>query len=280
MPKAMELWEGSVGGCALPHPCGDTTAPLWQHPARGVPALAAAEPMPTPEPTVTLPHVQVHPTPREVMAAIAAVPAGATIATDADNTLWAGDVGDEVVRAAATPPHSPWGPTAADFARYEALMDADYVAGCCHSAELIAQVSAVAARPVLAGAFARTVRPRRWLLDALADAVARGVRVVIVSASPRLAVEVGAALFGIEAWPAIAVDGGGGSDPAALREPIPIGHGKVEAWHAAGLPVPALALGDSAWDLPLLNMAACGLQLKRACDDPACDVSAAALSPR
>ncbi|MSP91019.1 MAG: hypothetical protein EXR79_04320 [Myxococcales bacterium] len=232
--------------------------------------------MPTPEPTAVGFHVRIHPTPREVIAAIAALQPGATIATDADNTLWAGDVGDEVVRAAATAPHTPWPPGTANLTAYEALMAADYVAGCRHSAELIAQVAAAAAVPVLTTAFATRIRPRRWLLDALAEAVGRGVRVVVVSASPRLAVTVGAALFGVANWPVIAVDAAGGAS-AVLREPVPIGQGKVEAWHVAGLPQPALALGDSAWDLPLLNLAAVGLQVTRACDDPLCDVGAAEL---
>jgi hypothetical protein len=224
--------------------------------------------MPTHESLLTQDPLPTLATPYEVLAALQSLPPGAQVATDADNTLWSGDVGDEVVRVAGSPPHAPWQPGQVDLPWYLDAMETDYAAGCRYAALVLQHVAPTMAKPVLAAAFRNRVRPRRWLLAGLQAAMARGVRVTIVSASPRLAVEVGAELFGLAACPIVAVDA---QDTRAVVEPAPIGEGKVQAWQLRQLPPPDLALGDSRWDLPLLQSARLGLLVARACDDPWCD---------
>lgn len=204
-----------------------------------------------------------------VLEAIAALAPGSHVATDADNTLWAGDVGDEVVRIASAPPHLPWQAGQADFAWYEREIETNYAGACRFSAQLLAQVPAGTADSRLRDAIAARVAPRTWLVQALRAAADRGVNVWLVSASPRLAVEIAAELFGLRGLPILAVDCASGQ-PLRFAEPVPIGEGKVSAWQALGLPQPDLALGDSRWDLPLLRSARKGLLLARAADDLAC----------
>lgn len=211
-----------------------------------------------------------HASPSQVVLALAALQPGQVVATDADNTLWAGDVGDELVRKAATPPYSPWLPGDADLAWYADEMERDYPRACRYAAEVLLRVDLDAARPAVEHAIRERVRPRRWLIQALRQAISRGVQVVLVSASPRLAVELGAELFDLRDCPILAVDCLS-LDPPRFAEPVPIGEGKVQAWQASGRAPPDVALGDSVWDGPLLRSARVGLLVQRACDDPACD---------
>jgi phosphoserine phosphatase len=185
-------------------------------------------------------------------AAIAAVPAGGYIATDADGTLWAGDVGDDTVRCAA----ASWAP-GVDVEAYLALIAADYGRGTRAAAEHLRGVPEETARETLRAFFAPRLRPRRWLVEALAQAAGRGVRVHVVSASPRLAAEIGVSLLGAD-WPVIGIEL---DADGRVVEPAPVFEGKVEAWRARGLPPPAVALGDSPWDEPLLRSAALGFRL-------------------
>ena len=202
----------------------------------------------------------------QVLAAIAQLPPGAWIAADADNTLWAGDVGDEVVRAAATPPYHPWRAGDASLAQYFSLMDRSYADGCCFSAQLLACVDANAAQDRLREVMQTRIVPRRWLLEALQAAMARGVKLVVISASPQPVVRLGVALFGLQGAEVIGLQC---ETQPALRfiEPIPVGFGKPEALIARNLPRPDLALGDSRWDLPLLQHARAGCWLVPACDE-------------
>ncbi len=196
---------------------------------------------------------------KRVAAAIAAVPAGAYVATDADGTLWDADVGDDTVRCAA----ETWA-RGTDVEAYLAALAADYGRGTRLAAEHLRGVRPDVARAALRTFFAPRLHPRRWLVDALSGAAARGVNVVVVSASPRLAAEVGVALVGVR-WPVVAIE----LDAAgAVVEPAPVIEGKVAAWRARGLPPPALALGDSPWDVPLLESAAVSFRLVHAGADP------------
>jgi phosphoserine phosphatase len=209
--------------------------------------------------------------PSEVLAVLAGLSPGAHVATDADNTLWSGDVGDELVRVAGTPPFAPWQPGQVALDWYRSAAETDFAGGCRYAARILQHVTTASVEPVLEAALRERVRPRRWLVLALQAAMARGVQVTIVSASPRWTVELGARLYGLSSCPIIAVDTDPGQ-PDVVLEPAPIGHGKVEAWQQRGLPTPDVALGDSRWDLPLLRSAKLGLLLQRACEDPHCDV--------
>lgn len=202
----------------------------------------------------------------QVLEAIAQLPAGAWIAADADNTLWAGDVGDEVVRAAASPPHQPWLPGAASLAQYFSLMDRSYADGCRFSAQLLATVDPLAARTRLREVLIERVVPRQWLVDALQVAMARGVRLLVISASPLPVVRLGLELAGLGDAEVIGLECNLTPEPQFV-EPIPVGFGKPAALIARGMPQPDLALGDSRWDLPLLRHARAGCWLVPACDE-------------
>lgn len=216
-------------------------------------------------------HVRQFPAPAETLRAIAAVPAGRWIATDADNTMWAGDVGDELVRFAASKPDW-WSADVVRLSWYLNEMEhGDYVGACCHAAKVWAALPdglQAAARAELAVWLAGCVRPRHWLLQALLTAEGRGVEVVVISASPRAAVEVAAGRMAVGHWPVLALDADRDGASATLREPVSVGDGKVLAWQASGRTPPALALGDSRWDLPLLHSAGVGHLVARAVDDP------------
>lgn len=195
-----------------------------------------------------------------VEAALAQLPRGTYIAADADNTLWAGDVGDEVVKVAGETPYLPWQPGQIDVAKYFAMMEHAYIEGCCYSAETLSQVPWHAAQPRLESALKQRVFPRQWLISALQQAMTRGVQLVVISASPQPIVEMGVELFGLTGCKVIAVKHVRAPEPHFFQ-PLPIGFGKVHAWQAAGLPQPAVALGDSRWDLPLLAHAVEGFWL-------------------
>lgn len=200
--------------------------------------------------------------PAEVMAAIDALPAGAWLATDADETLWAADVGDEVVRLAAAG-GGPFAAGSADFIWYaKEMAEGDYAGACRFAARLLATVDAEAVRVALTPVLAQ-VRCRAWLIKALARASARGVHVAIVSASPRPVVQWACALHGLETAAVIGIE----VDAAGVREPAPVGFGKVAAWERLGLTQPEIALGDSRWDAPLLAMARHGFLLAKASAD-------------
>lgn len=215
-----------------------------------------------PAATRTLPPMAPLANPAEVLAAIHQLQAGALIATDADETLWAADVGDEIVKLASEG-GGPFAAGAADFGWYSREMaEGDYAGACRFAAQLLAQVDADAVRtavtPILAG-----IALRRWLIDALLRAIDRGVRLVIVSASPLPVVRWTAELHGLHAATVIGIE----ASSAGIREPAPVGFGKVEAWQLLGLPQPQLALGDSRWDGPLLQMAQTGFLLQKASKD-------------
>ncbi len=196
------------------------------------------------------------------IAALRAVPPGAFIATDADETLWAGDVGDEVMRRAEA--GDPWPTGGVVFADYEREMGhGDYQGACRWSARVLAQADAARAQAALLPALDQ-VSPRRWLFDELNAASDRGVQVWVVSASPRPVVQWGVARHGLRAAGVIGIE----VQDGAAQEPAPVGWGKVAAWQRLGLPQPAVALGDSAWDGPLLAMAQRGILLPKASRDP------------
>ena len=200
----------------------------------------------------------------EAIAVIAAVPAGGIIATDCDNTVWAGDVGDEIVRIAEAHPRL-FGDRKVDFLDYALRLESDYEGACLASAALGLTPAAPEVRTALATRLRDHLRPRVWLVEALQSAVERGVRVIAVSASGRLAVEVGLDQVGLTGQcDVIAVD----PTPEGFLAPWPIGHGKPASLRATGLSGVDVAIGDSRWDGPLLDFGRRGLLLVPAADDP------------
>ena len=200
--------------------------------------------------------------PSAVLAALAAVPPGALIAADADETLWAADVGDEVVHLASDG-GGPFVKGSADFEWYSREMAAgDYANACRFAALLLAGVDTSAARAALTPTLTR-IPLRIWLIDGLRQAMGRGVRLVIVSASPQSVVRWAADLHGLADATVIGIE----ADANGVLEPAPVGFGKVDAWQRRGLPQPEVALGDSRWDGPLLQMAKRGFLLQKASKD-------------
>ncbi|MCB9740805.1 MAG: haloacid dehalogenase-like hydrolase [Deltaproteobacteria bacterium] len=214
--------------------------------------------------------------PSEVVAAIDAVSAGEAIFADCDGTLWAGDVGDDYVRLAAARPELFPRSTAAerDVETYLRRVDHDYEGACLQSALLSQGVDRVAVFAALRSTLAAELRPRRWLLDAMLQAADRGVKLWAVSASGRIPVDVGLDLLGVaDRFGVIAVE----VDDRGPIAPWSIGFGKVHACRAAGLAAPAVAVGDSVWDGPMLADARHGFRLPKPKDDGRFDASAADL---
>ncbi len=222
--------------------------------------LPVAIPDAAPPPTAGLPPIAdgLRAEAVEVLAAIDAVPAGGCIASDCDGTIWAGDVGDELVRLAEAHPHLFPG-VRVDALAYFERMERDYIGGCLESASLTRTLAEPEVRAALFDWLDRRLAPRLWLVEGLRAATERGVRVVAVSASARLAVEVGLRRCGLAGHcEVIGVD----PTPTGFVAPVPIGAGKVAALQRIGVGRVDVALGDSRWDGPLLCAAERGLLLR------------------
>ncbi|MCA9546317.1 MAG: haloacid dehalogenase-like hydrolase, partial [Myxococcales bacterium] len=189
-----------------------------------------------------------------VEAALAALGPGDLVATDADNTLWAGDCGDDAMRwlKAAREP-------GLDVAAYLAREQVDYAGACRESAEHLARLGLT---PGLRAFLATRLRLRGWLVQALQAAEGRGAAVVVVTAAPLDSAREALAHFGLP-WPALGITVRDG----AVVEPAPVGPGKALAWQAAGHAAPAVALGDSVHDEPLLALATLGFRLDPPTDE-------------
>lgn len=216
-----------------------------------------------------------HPAADTVIALIDALPDGGVIATDCDGTVWNGDIGDDVVRAAANDPKHFGGPPV-DVNAYEARLEVDYEGACLSACGMLRHVSAAEAKIALKAEVPASFAPRRYFTDALRDAMDRGVQVWFVSASPLLAVEVGAELIGFEPTGKIGIE----LTADGYRSPWPIDAGKPAAWRARDLPPVDLAFGDSQWDLPLLQSASTGVMLIKAHEDTDVNTTAAAIRAR
>ncbi|MBL8953619.1 MAG: haloacid dehalogenase-like hydrolase [Myxococcaceae bacterium] len=160
------------------------------------------------------------------------------VAFDADGTLWAGDVGDELVRELG------------HFEEYERRVRRDPVAGYTWAVEILYGRDE---RDVLETS--RRLFARQRVFDYVRPLLARLEDVYIVSASPRWAVLPGAAALGIAADRVIAVDAEKhGSILGRVRTPIPGGGGKVVKLKERGIR-PVLAFGNGDLDEPMLAYA-------------------------
>ena len=203
-----------------------------------------------------------HPDPHTIVALIDAVPAGGTIATDCDGTVWAGDIGDDVMLAASQDPDR-FGCGPVDFEAYVARLKTDYEAACLSACEVLRHISPDDAADALRAVVPASFVARRYFVEALQEAMARGVAVWFISASPLLAVEVGAGLINVTPTGMIGIE----LTADGFRAPWPIGEGKPAAWRAREMPRLDLAFGDSKWDVPLIESAATGVMLVRAEED-------------
>ena len=197
-----------------------------------------------------------------VEAALAQLGPGDRVATDADGTLWSGDGGDEAVRwvAAAYDP-------SVDVAAYLHREEVDYGGACRQAAEILATVNDLdAPTPVgnLQAWLGAQLHPRRWLVDALRAAAERGVEVVVVTAAPRDSALRALRATGLPAWPVVGIE----VQQGAVVEPAPVDEGKPLAFAQRYAGQPAVALGDSRHDIPLLQAARQGFWLRPARPDP------------
>ncbi len=218
--------------------------------------------------------IERHPSARALVAIVDALQPGDYAAIDADGTLWNGDVGDETMRCGAKN---------ADL--WPQKIDADgYFRDHVHDHRRASALSAWAAGLVGGDVLQRAmteqldgkIAARRYLVDALIDAVARGVNVVVVSASPVEALPVALAMFGLQGAETIAAQPMSDNTMPAV-DSLPVGQGKVTRWRESARPIPKLAIGDSRWDVPLLNFAEHGVLVTPFDDDPDTARSAATL---
>ena len=193
-----------------------------------------------------------------VTAAVDALQAGQCAAIDADGTLWDIDLGDELVAIAAALPELA---DRLDAPHYFEALAADHSLASAYSAWAADLLGDERARALTETAICPKIRARGELLAGLLAAEARGVRVVVVSASPVAALEAALGHVGLHPSALIGARSEGGvlSDPATL----PVGVGKMAHWRDRGLPAPALAVGDSMWDVPLLSMASIGVMIAK-----------------
>lgn len=206
-----------------------------------------------------------------------------TLATDADGTLWEGDVGDALFLSAArsdrlTPgglrrlrAHANfWGITDSEHASAGTLADAlfalvhdgtiDVQAQCDLEADVLGDRSIEdldALCSELGRSFVAAVRPGvRALLNA---AKARGLTVCVVSGSLDRVVEATLRAAELPFDHVVGANLAASTDTrqlaARLSRPSPVFDGKTRALEALGLGPPAIALGDSGFDAPLLMAA-------------------------
>lgn len=206
------------------------------------------------------------------------------LAFDADGTLWSGDVGFDLFKAALAV--RAFRPAARDALAVEAhgaglsvaeVDDANAIALRLFAAWAAGDYDDGRAFRMMAWAFAGWTAPDLLQLadEALraADVASRihapvhevvtwahgaGVEVWIVSASPRAAVEVGGRLLGVRPDRVIAVTPRRAGDELLpeLEEPVPYDEGKAHAIRTAAPDATVLgAFGDSASDAPLMRAA-------------------------
>jgi phosphoserine phosphatase len=206
------------------------------------------------------------------------------LALDADGTLWTGDVGIDLftallasgdvreaardalaVEAEAAGVDDP-GPSAPALARalFDAFLEERYaedrafgMMAWAFAGWTEAEMAAFARRVAAERALAERIRPGMTAVLRWADD--RGVEALLVSASPRAIVEVGASHAGIAPRSVLAMTPAveGGRLLARLGGPATYGEGKIRAIRAArpGAPLVA-AFGDGAWDVDMLRAAA------------------------
>jgi HAD superfamily phosphoserine phosphatase-like hydrolase len=175
---------------------------------------------------------------------------------DADDTLWAGDIGEAFLRWLAAGDLLPFAPDAL-LAEYEARVLADRTAGYTWAVQVMAGLrEADVARWArqLAAAWPG-VRPAMAALLAGLDEA--GVEIWIVSASNGWIVREAAVLLGVPPARAlgIRVEVEGGRLTGRPAHPVPSGAGKVAAIRAFVGTVPDLAAGDGLGDLEMLESA-------------------------
>lgn len=185
--------------------------------------------------------------------------AAASVAFDADGTLWRGDVGEELLRWLAherrLPAASNQSGIYAEYERRVAVDPADAYAFCVEIMRELAEEDVLeACHHLMASRFTgRLFRPVRQLLTQLQSF---GCPVWIVSASPFWPVLAGARVLGVPDAQVIGVRCPvvEGRLSGEVERPVPCGEGKVHALKSREIR-PALAVGNGELDIPMLAYA-------------------------
>lgn len=218
-------------------------------------------------------------------------PGRAVMAFDGDGTLWSGDVGEDLCRAALNEAfllEAARPALLAEAARYRVEVDpssdsnqlartlfAAYLAGqyperdtCammtwCYAGSLASELTALAERVVAADDVQGRLATELTPIIAWARKV--GVRCVLISASPRAVVEPAGALWGFEpadiaaATPAVEA----GRIQARLAAPVPYAEHKLSAGRALFQDARWLAtFGDNVFDIDMLKTAELGVAVR------------------
>ncbi|MFT3837666.1 MAG: HAD family hydrolase [Myxococcaceae bacterium] len=180
---------------------------------------------------------------------------GRVAAFDADGTLWRSDVGEELLRHLAAHRLLPHHARDGVYEEYERILERDPQAAYVRAVEYMEGLEETTLYQLCHELFERRFLGRLFpfaqpLLAALKE---KQVEVVLVSASPRWIVEAGARVFGVPKENVIAFDAPVESGRISLpvREPLPVGEGKVAALKARGL-TPDLGVGNGELDEPML----------------------------
>ncbi len=175
-------------------------------------------------------------------------------AFDADGTLWEGDVGDRLFEALVRR-----GLLAASREEYRARLQVDPAAAWRWACSAMAGIRVDAVRRVAREVVASHVSDRLFggIRSALAQLHAAGWRIAVVSASSAWVVRAAVRILHLPVDAVCGVENelAGGRLRAALRHPVPVGAGKVDAVRGLAGRLPSLAAGNSTWDIPLLESA-------------------------
>ena len=176
-------------------------------------------------------------------------------AFDADGTLWAGDLGELLLKAMIGLGRAP----ADAWPRYEALLEVDAPAACAYCVELLRGCSQQEvlqwSQELVRAALHAPLHPP--LLELARELSRRGCEVWIVSGSNAWSVRTAVAELGLDEGRVLALTCGveGGRLTGEVALPVTCARGKVDALRAATARPLLLAAGNAHYDLALLEHA-------------------------
>lgn len=184
----------------------------------------------------------------------------AAAAFDADGTVWAGDIGEDLLRELALHRRLLHAPPGDPYARYEHLFHSDPARAFAYCVEVmkglaIADVERWSDELYRARFEARVFPGVRAVLARLRAA---GVQIWVVSASNAVTLRRAALGLGLEPEKVLAVEGAvdeAGRYRGEVLGPVTCGAGKVEALRAHLRAPPEIAFGNSLLDLEMLEHA-------------------------
>lgn len=191
---------------------------------------------------------------------VAALGPRASAAFDADGTVWAGDIGEDLLRELALHRRLLHPPPGDPYALYEHFFHTDPARAFAYCVEVmqglaVADVERWSDELYRARFEARVFPGVRAILGRLREA---GVRIWLVSASNAVTVRRAALGLGLDPALVLAVEGAvdaAGRYRGEVVPPVTCGHGKVEALRSRLAEPPAIAFGNSLFDREMLEHA-------------------------